>query len=226
MLTMWAAGVAAGAAAVVAWRVAGKGFTWLATGVALAISLAGVLAGGGPWAAVGAAILVPTLVVGGKWRLAAAGLGAASVALTVSAASIGPLFLALSGALALGGITDEMLLGHWYLVDPRLPRLPLYRLALIGSAGVAGDAILLLLSGVTSSGDALAIWVFVVTSLFTLLLMAGVWFSLREPSYPGVMAATGLSYLAVLTVLAATSVGRLAAASDVALDVAGRIVRP
>jgi hypothetical protein len=39
-------------------------------------------------------------------------------------------------------------------------------------------------------------------------LMVGVWFSLRVPSYTGVMAATGLSYLATLTALGAVVIGR------------------
>ena len=42
----------------------------------------------------------------------------------------------------------------------------------------------------------------------SVLLMIAVWYSLKEPSYPGVMAATGLSYLAVLTSLGATTLGR------------------
>jgi hypothetical protein len=44
----------------------------------------------------------------------------------------------------------------------------------------------------------------------TLLLIVGVWFSLREKGYEGVMAATGLSYLATLTVLATTFLARSA----------------
>jgi len=43
------------------------------------------------------------------------------------------------------------------------------------------------------------------------LLMVAVWFALNYPSYPGVMAATGLSYLAVLTSLGAVSTVRLLA---------------
>jgi hypothetical protein len=42
----------------------------------------------------------------------------------------------------------------------------------------------------------------------TVALMVGVWFSLRVPSYTGVMAATGLSYLATLTALGAVVIGR------------------
>ena len=41
------------------------------------------------------------------------------------------------------------------------------------------------------------------------LLMVGVWLALAETGYSGVMAATGLSYLAVLTALGAAVLGRL-----------------
>jgi hypothetical protein len=42
----------------------------------------------------------------------------------------------------------------------------------------------------------------------SVVLMAGVFASLRYPAYAGVMAATGLSYLAVLTTLGGTFLGR------------------
>ena len=43
-------------------------------------------------------------------------------------------------------------------------------------------------------------WAFVALTALSLLLVVAVWFALREPSYAGVMAATGLSYLGLLTV--------------------------
>ena len=45
--------------------------------------------------------------------------------------------------------------------------------------------------------------------VMTGLLVAAVWFSLKEPAYSGVMAATGLSYLGVLTAFGVVVVGRL-----------------
>ena len=39
--------------------------------------------------------------------------------------------------------------------------------------------------------------------------IAGVIFSLKEPGYAGVMAATGLSYLAVLTAFGVAVLGRM-----------------
>jgi hypothetical protein len=46
-------------------------------------------------------------------------------------------------------------------------------------------------------------------TIMTGLLVTGVWFSLKEPSYSGVMAATGLSYLGVLTAFGVVVAGRL-----------------
>ena len=49
----------------------------------------------------------------------------------------------------------------------------------------------------------------------TITLMAGVMGALRAEGYSGVMAATGLSYLALLTALGAAVVGRMLAAGPV-----------
>ena len=113
---------------------------------------------------------------------------------------------AISAALALGGVTGEMVLGHWYLVDPRLPRSSLRALAYAGIAGLVADALVITLAGLPGGGATVAYWVLLITSL---VLMAGVLGSLRYPAYSGVMAATGLSYLAVLTTLGAVFLGRV-----------------
>ena len=51
-------------------------------------------------------------------------------------------------------------------------------------------------------------WAMLVLAATTILLTVAVWFALNEPSYPGVMAATGLSYLAILTAIGAVVAGR------------------
>jgi hypothetical protein len=114
--------------------------------------------------------------------------------------------IVVSGAIALGGITAEMLLGHWYLVDPKLPRRSLKILAAIGAVGIAVDTVLVQVYSVDSSVVSPA--VLIGLGATTVALMVGVWFSLRVPSYTGVMAATGLSYLATLTALGAVVIGR------------------
>ena len=75
-----------------------------------------------------------------------------------------------------------------------------------GSSGLSVDALLLALAGGLPGGGAtVAFWVLLVTSI---VLMVGVIGALRYPAYSGVMAATGLSYLAVLTTLGSVFVGR------------------
>jgi hypothetical protein len=99
-----------------------------------------------------------------------------------------------------------MALAHWYLVDPRLPRNVLRALAIGGIGGLLLDGLVLGLLGVPSgTGAAVAFWILLGTSV---VLMVGVIGALRWPAYSGVMAATGLSYLAVLTTLGAVFLGR------------------
>jgi hypothetical protein len=130
----------------------------------------------------------------------------AGLAYLVEAGAMGGWLPAIGAAVALGGVTGEMMLGHWYLVDPRLPRWALRSLALIGLGGLVLDAVVLTFFGSFPGGGAtVAFWVLLVTSL---VLMAAVLGALRQPAYSGVMAATGLSYLAVLTTLGAVFMGR------------------
>jgi hypothetical protein len=144
-------------------------------------------------------------------------LGGAAVAAILGAAQIGGWPLALSAALALGGVTGEMLLGHWYLVDPTLPRWALKALDGGGVAGLVADGLLLVLLAPvpffgTFDGTTFA---YLALLAMSIVLMVLVWFALGYPAYSGVMAATGLSYLAVLTTLGAVFVGRAVASGTV-----------
>jgi hypothetical protein len=98
-----------------------------------------------------------------------------------------------------------MMLGHWYLVDPRLPRSALRNLAVAGIAGLVAEAGLQVGLDIDFSGGALGFWILAITSI---VLMVAVIAAIRYPAYSGVMAATGLSYLALLTTLGAVFVGR------------------
>ena len=104
----------------------------------------------------------------------------------------------------LGAITSELLLGHWYLVDPRLPRW-----ALSSLAGGAVLAVPLEVALVSRYWEAGAGPLGLILAGTTALLMVGVVLALRRRGYRPVMAATGLSYLALLTGLGATGVVRL-----------------
>ena len=161
---------------------------------------------GGPVYVIGALIaLILGTVSDGRFKYSWTLLGGGGALLLLeSLPSVGPL-ATLTSALALGGVTAEMMLGHWYLVDPRLPRAALRNLALVAIAGLAFDGLLMVYLGPAGGGAWIAYAVLVLTSV---ALMAGVIAALRYPAYSGVMAATGLSYLAVLTTLGATFLGR------------------
>lgn len=119
-----------------------------------------------------------------------------SVALAVARLVIGALFL--------GAVTDTMLLGHWYLVQPGMPRAPLIELIIwAGSLSLADAALWLVPTGLLSSGtDSFLAWFWLVCTIATAGLLAATRLALREPRYSAVMAATGLSYLAVMTAFA------------------------
>ena len=204
-MSMWAAGLAAALALVASWKVARPGFILLGTAVTATIGFLAALAGAGWWAAIAALIsLLAIYLKISRW--AAMPLAGASLLWLDSANPELSWVIVISGAIALGGITAEMLLGHWYLVDPKLPRRSLKILAAIGAVGIAVDTLLIQVYSVDSSVISPA--VLIGLGATTVVLMVGVWFSLRVPSYTGVMAATGLSYLATLTALGAVVIGR------------------
>lgn len=187
-------------------RIVGPGFIWLTAGAAAVIGVAGALGEGAGWARVG----LVAAILGGVWARsharASASLAIAGVGFVIQAAASGGLVAAATAALALGGVTGEMMLGHWYLVDPRLPRWALRSLAIVGILGIVSDgALVASLGSLGGGGAAVAFWALLGTSA---LLMAGVIGAIRYPAYSGVMAATGLSYLAVLTTLGAVFLGR------------------
>lgn len=131
--------------------------------------------------------------------------GAASVAGGASALALVRL---VAGAAFLGAVTDAMLLGHWYLVQPGLSREPLEEVnravalawpfevgALLWSPGMPQ-----VFSGAIDDGwDGLLAWVWAVSAVTTIGLVAVVRLALRERYYSAVMSATGLLYLAILT---------------------------
>jgi hypothetical protein len=142
---------------------------------------------------------------------AAVGVGA----LMVSAAAYrppavpGPI-LALSllaGALALGAVWSGMMLGHWYLVTPRLAPRPLLRLTGALVAVLAGQA--LLAGGQAVAGQVPAVLTASLGWLVWLRLGVGVAFPLvlcfmiwRTARVRSMMSATGLLYIALGAILA------------------------
>lgn len=213
MLATWAAGLAVAAGVVAWWRIVGPGYLWLAAGTTLLFGIPAALAGAGAAAWVAGIVTTIAVMLGSRPGLAALVLGVGGVCYLIAAASDGPVLASVSGALLLGAVTAEMMLGHWYLVDPRLPRWALRRLGAAGGAGMVVDAVAVAALGAFpwSSVDMVLGLGYVALALMTVVLMTAVWFSLGEQGYSGVMAATGLSYLAVLTAVGAAVVGRLLA---------------
>lgn len=208
-MSMWAAGLAAASGLVIWWRIVGPGFTWLAGGVTLLLGIPAALGTGSGFAWVGCAMAV--LAIGNARRPRYAASAGAVAAVGFLVAADGNVASMISGALFLGGVTAEMLLGHWYLIDPTLPRWALRRLALAGAGGAVVDFAILAWLGVFpwSAGDTAVGLGFVLLAVTTVVLMAAVGGALREEGYAGVMAATGLSYLALLTAIGAAVVGRM-----------------
>lgn len=141
------------------------------------------------------------------------------VAAGVAAGS--PAWLQLSrvlvGAAFLGAVSDAMLLGHWYLTQPGLPRAPLLELVRILTFIWPLEVILLLvptgmgsvLSGSIDDGyKGMLGWFWVACAITTLVLCIVARLALRERYYSAVMAATGLLYLAILTAFGTDLVAR------------------
>lgn len=114
----------------------------------------------------------------------------------------------ISGAAFLGVVSDAMLLGHWYLVQPGLPRTPLFELnTWIARIWPVEVALLLIPTGMFSvfSGTiddgygGMLGWFWIACAVATIVLCGVTNAALKERSYSAVMAATGLLYLAILT---------------------------
>lgn len=121
------------------------------------------------------------------------------------------------GALFLGSVSDAMLLGHWYLVQPGLARGPL--LELVRHTGYTWPfevGLLLVPTGMVSVwngtiddgyGGMLG-WFWGVSAVTTIVLVFVTRAALKERYYSAVMAATGLLYLAILTAFGTDLVAR------------------
>jgi len=133
----------------------------------------------------------------------------------------GPLALALVrtgvGAVFLGAVTDAMLLGHWYLVQPGLGRAPLLELvrwlAITWPAEVAAFlwpvGMVSVFTGRVNDGWGGTLgWFWAACAVTTIVLAYVTRKALDERAYSAVMAATGLLYLAILTAFGTDLVAR------------------
>ncbi|MDJ0767749.1 MAG: hypothetical protein QNJ12_03110 [Ilumatobacter sp.] len=156
--------------------------------------------------------LLPVVV--GAGGLIAAGLDAAPDGGADAAVA---LLRTLVGAAFLGAVTDAMLLGHWYLVQPGLPRRLLNEIVTaLGWIWPVEVVALLLPTGMFSVfsgavddgwGGTLG-WFWAACAITTIVLVVVTRAALREREYSAVMAATGLLYLAILTAFGTDLVAR------------------
>jgi hypothetical protein len=133
----------------------------------------------------------------------------------------GPPLLAIArtlvGAAFLGAVTDAMLLGHWYLVQPGLARGPLLELVRwVGRTWPFEVAVLLVPTGMASvftgavddGWNGMLGWFWAACAVTTIALVFVTRAALRERQYAAVIAATGLLYLAILTAFGTDLVAR------------------
>ena len=128
----------------------------------------------------------------------------------------------LAGAAFLGCVSDAMLLGHWYLTQPGLPRAPLLELVRWLAIIWPFEVVALLIptgmfsvwSGTIDDGyNGMLGWFWIACAVTTIGLCGVTRLALKERQYSAVMAATGLLYLAILTAFGTDLVGRALLAS-------------
>jgi hypothetical protein len=141
--------------------------------------------------------------------------------LAASAFAGGPYALAAArlivGAAFLGAVSDAMLLGHWYLVQPGLRRDSVKELvrwtAIVWPFELAvflwpTGMVQVLNSTVSDGYHGLLGWIWAACAITTIGLVGLTWLALKERYYSAVMAATGLLYLAILTAFGTDLVAR------------------
>jgi hypothetical protein len=155
--------------------------------------------------------------------IAAAGLAAAALVLVAGALAWGGgglpsllLFVELAGlSVALGGVWAAMILGHWYLVTPRLPEAPLIRFSRWLGIGLAIQLALFVLWLAVGAGPAgspafaglvgpwaLFVWLRLLVGLVFPLVVS--WAAVQTARSRSMESATGLLYINVGTIAAGT----------------------
>ena len=133
---------------------------------------------------------------------------------------LGVLLSLLAAALALGLVNESMVLGHWYLVSPKLPAKPLQELTFLLLVAIVVQTGLVILNAAIPPRDAPdtsaalagslgsnpAFWLRIGVGLvFPLALSYMAWQSSKERA---MMSATGLLYIAVGAVFAGELLAR------------------
>lgn len=161
-----------------------------------------------PWRTLRTVVSLVTLLVGGGALVAAAVARPADSQYDLFALLALPL-----GALALGGIDGAMLLGHWYLVTPKLSPVPLQRASLIVVTALLLQAGLVAVTvargeliGALGSSLGVAVGIRVgVGILMTFGLVVAAWWTARMNT----QSSTGLLYVGLGTALAGEVAARV-----------------
>ena len=155
-----------------------------------------------------------------KFDLVAVAIGAIGLVASVvtsNDANFVDLLRVLVGAAFLGAVTDLMLLGHWYLVQPGMTRKLLNELTnmllviwpLEIFVMILPTGMISVLNGTIDDGwNGVLGYFWVGCASLTGILAWLTRAALKERSYSAVMAATGLSYLAILTAFGTDLVAR------------------
>ena len=155
-----------------------------------------------------------------KFDLVAVAIGAVGLVASVvtsNDANLVDLLRVLVGAAFLGAVTDLMLLGHWYLVQPGMTRKLLNELTnmlliiwpLEIFVMILPTGMISVLNGTIDDGwNGVLGYFWVGCASLTGILAWLTRAALKERSYSAVMAATGLSYLAILTAFGTDLVAR------------------
>lgn len=123
----------------------------------------------------------------------------------------------LIGAGFIGAISNGMLLGHWYLVQPGLPRRLLNEMVTalgwlwpleVGALLLPVGMISVWTGSVDDGWGGLLGWMWAACAITTIVLVFVTRAALKERYYSAVMAATGLLYLAILTAFGTDIVAR------------------
>lgn len=160
------------------------------------------------------------------WGIATTAAGIVTVALAAAYVRLptwgypGTLFSLLAGSVSLGAVSMGMILGHWYLVTPRLPERPLNRLTLVLLVALAVQTVLVVINIAIPAGAVPAavenpdiglaqnpiFWLRMgVGLIFPLALAFMAW---QSSIIRAMMSATGLLYIAMGGVLAGEVLAR------------------
>ncbi len=241
-MTQWAAGMLAALFVVQTWRLASAGYGWLVNGVSAAMLLGGWwLSRGHVGFLLASAILavfaiavsaIPQIRNARYGRYLQESLQACAVIMAVLGlfdiqASLLPvsdpqflprLVQSLAAAALVGVITDAMMLGHWYLIDPKLPKRAINRLNII-AAGTLGAYVVavglfsLWLGTGLAGGNEIFVGAWLALAVFLAVLLFLVRGALKVKGYASVMSATGLYYVATMLAFGSVVLGQYLSAS-------------